>query len=442
MPGTGNYVRLVSIAVVIYPHAPSVQGFVTELRRGFLPTIQTGCSSATSLLAYHPLSTALEQIANERSIRDSSYRKLSWLDPTTASPRLSQDIAVDKDASQAGPNTASEEVLPLYPLQAVYVPTETSLKHSHFTNYTLNNVEPRNIRMALDLWDNKTASNRRFCSVLRCVDSGRLATIGTVLRIVALETQYGAVDPTIVLRVIVKCVAEELVEIAGIENPEAATQEARLLGRPEYLQARIKKRTLPEEADDFRSGEAQWLVQFTQDYHAVRNFYLGGVGTKDIPHFALSTVEDSLPIWTEADFTPCKFWQIAETWQRLCYTVREGRQIMLSSNRNELMVTAALGKGGPLQLPIHMEDLSVNERQAIQTLEEKARDAWLELRLDPCMDFQILIALPTHHERVAFLANLVSRERRRLTELALSSPIEKRVDETSELPRKGAWFFE
>jgi hypothetical protein len=58
------------------------------------------------------------------------------------------------------------------------------------------------------------------------------------------------------------------------------------------------------------------------------------------------------------------------------------------------------------------------------------------------MDFQILIALPTHHERVAFLANLVSRERRRLTELALSSPIEKRVDETSELPRKGAWFFE
>lgn len=123
MPGTGNYVRLVSIAVVI--HAPSVQGFVTELRRGFLPTIQTECSSATSLLAYHPLSTALEQIANERSIRDSSYRKLSWLDPTTASPRLSQDIAVDKDASQAGPNTASEEVLPLYPLQAVYVPTET-----------------------------------------------------------------------------------------------------------------------------------------------------------------------------------------------------------------------------------------------------------------------------------------------------------------------------
>ena len=82
----------------------------------------------------HSLITAMEALAEERSVTDLAYRDLQWFDPSTQR----DDIPTDDRISIT---------MPLYPLPAVYLPTTA-------VNHTLNNVEPRNIQMAL--WILKT----------------------------------------------------------------------------------------------------------------------------------------------------------------------------------------------------------------------------------------------------------------------------------------------
>ena len=118
------------------------------------------------------------------------------------------------------------------------------------------------------------------------------------------------------------------------------------------------------------------------------------------------------------------FWSMAQEWQSVCMTHREGQQIILGSDRNEHLVAAArqqLPRGEILTLPIHIEDIQhPRVRERIQYLDVQAQTYHEQSHLDPILDFQLLFGLPTITSRYKYLAILVSRERQRLLQLASS----------------------
>ena len=75
-----------------------------------------------------------------------------------------------------------------------------------------------------------------------------------------------------------------------------------------------------------------------------------------------------------------EFWRVAKVWQSLCETVREGKQLALVADRNELLVAAAIRKGGgPLKLPVHVEDVDPMDRMRVQALELRAQERWFDM---------------------------------------------------------------
>ena len=379
---------------------------IASLAAAFAPRL-TSTRLATSRHAFL-LNTAFEWLAVERSM-DNKYGNFSWFNPS------------DRSVSDHDDN---EEIMPLYPLGATYLPS--------MTNHTLINVEPRNIQMVQDLKE-----GGRFCVTLAASDSGRLASVGTVMRILELEPHECEGE---IKRVIVKCCAERLVDICGILNPKAANLERRLLHPRDYLKARVRQREV--DAQRFAPVECGAIVaKILNDYHWVRTAYLNGVGTREIPPFALEHLSHALPEWNVEDLSnDLGFWDAALVWQTLCYTVREGRQINLSADRNELMVAAASAKGGPLKLPIHVADLSPADRFRLQELERQAQSDFLAMGLDPCLDFQVMIAMSSFKDRLEFLSKLISRERRRLEEVAMRPVAEDENSDEFQMNRTGAWF--
>lgn len=375
---------------------------------GFIPQKPSTLRLSTKKHAF-PLNTALEWLAIERSM-EQKYGNFGWF---VVSDRPANECDDDDDNDDS-------ETLPLYPLGATYLPS--------MTNHTLNNVEARNIQMAQDLHQ-----GGRFCVTLAATDTGRLASVGTVMRILELEPHEREGQ---VKRIIVKCRAEELVDIEGIINPEAADREHRLRHPKDYLKAKVRRRVIEptplEECEEIISN-------IIEDYNYVRATYLDGVGASDLPPFALEHLAQALPAWNANDLTTDSgFWEAALVWQTLAYTVREGRQMILSADRNELMVAAASAKG-PLKLPIHVSDLSPTDRFRLQELERQAQSDFLEMGLDPCLDFQVMLAMDDFKNRLKSLSKLISRERRRLEELALEPAAERELDEQPR-NRTGAWF--
>jgi hypothetical protein len=348
------------------------------------------------------LNTAFEWLAVERAM-DQPYGNFSWF------------AASDRPIS-GGDET---ETMPLYPLGATYLPS--------LANHSLNNVEPRNIKMAQDLQE-----GGRFCVVLVALDTGRLASVGTVMRIVELEPQE---QVGVVRRITVRCCAEELVDICGICNPEIASPESRLRRSRDYLKAYVRTRIMEPPA-----MECQYVATtIVNDYEAVRSAYLHGNGARNLPPFALQHLVEALPPWKEEEImTEVGFWKAAQVWQTLCYTIREGRQITLSADRNELMVAAASAKGGPLKLPIHAEDLSPADRFQLIEMERQAQTDFVQLGLDPCLDFQVLLGMTRFDDRLEFLSRIIARERKRLE--SITPDLVDQKDKGDEEKRKGAWF--
>lgn len=407
-------------------------------------------SSKVLTLSAHSLQTSLEFLADERCMRDAdaAYKGLHWFDPT-------QSIDLGED----GDKDDSCLTLPLYPLSATYLPAMG-------VNHTLNNVQPKNICMALDL-ASATSTDTRFCVALNTVDTGKIATVGVVMRV--LQVQPQEVDGRVV-RVTVTCCCEDIVNILRVENPDAASLENRIRRSDDYLMARVQpfhshssspvslessstttttttttgSTTTPTTSreDGSDSGVARKLVD---DYNAVRKIYLDGTGKNDLPPFALATLTKDLPALSLSSSSSlltdtALFWQTAQMWQTLCYTVREGRQMRLSVDRNEIMIAAAMKKGGPLKLPVHMEDLGPADRRQLEEMEVEAQREWVELGLDPCLDFQVLLTLIETEDRIAFLARMINRERLRLEEVARQPALLVEEKAEQEPRRKGAWF--
>ncbi|KAL3906182.1 MAG: hypothetical protein SGILL_009375 [Bacillariaceae sp.] len=263
----------------------------------------------------------------------------------------------------------------------------------------------------------------RFCAVLRAMDTGRIASIGTIMRIVDAEEQlhYGTED---IARIRLTCQAEGLVEIRGIENG-AGWSEKRLTKSSEYLLARVRPTTKEDDTDDVTvlSEKLQALVK---ELRTIKTMYQLDLGAEDYPPGSLpkigEAIQDDCIADTEGSSSMTElddaFWRLAQEWQSVCYTLRQGQQSLLSAERNERMVDAACKKGGPLKLPIHMSDLEADERQEIQRMEMEAQERHIELGIDPVLDFQVLVSLPSLDERIDWLGKIMSREQKRLAEVA------------------------
>ena len=432
-------------------------------------------TAGSSRSALSSLTTALEWIAEDREQRSKAnnsttknipYQSITWIDPSSSSSSPS-DLLASRISNES---RSGEWIMPLYPLEATYLPSGT--------NHTLNNVEPRNIQMALDLLqdqdendgDGNGAPVRSFCAVLRAVDTGRITSLGTILRILEARPQYNENDD--IVRIQLHCCTEKdvLVEVMGIENPKAASRESRLRKSPEYLRARVRPirfndigtaETIDFTTNDSKDGEQQeqqqMINQLSRDWDLVKTMYSLGIGSQQLlPPDSLTKLAMGIPDWrvlTSSNDGISSFWKIAEAWQSICYTIREGQRQYWLAERNEQMVAASIAQGGPLKLPIHLEDLPPVVRQNLQQLDCQAQERFWDRGLDPCLDFYILLTLPTMNDRISFLAGLVARERSKLEELArdytsTTKSVEEEVydDDEDELdglpppPRRGAWF--
>ncbi|GAX15553.1 hypothetical protein FisN_6Hh149 [Fistulifera solaris] len=350
----------------------------TDVSTCFQPPTRMIRHRASSTLYYaFSLTSALESCIGDKDI-------LPWINTTD-----NTDVDDDIDSSHC-------RTVPLYPLAACYLPTG---------QHQLRNIEPRNLKMANDL-----GINGRFCVVCSAVDTGRIAAVGTMFRILHMDPQTDPVSGQL-LRILLTCEAEDLVNIRAIQNPKAAKWENRLQHSEEYLMATVCSR--PNTTSNPQNNIQQLNQAILEDYNRVSHMYRDGTGAETLPPFTRERLEFVLPTRSAMDDNEASFWQMAQDWQTLCYTVREGHQIRLMSDRNELLIDAAIAKGGPLNLPVHVEDLLLEDRQKVQELEVVAQQQWLSLQLDPTMDFQVLLSLETYEERLQYFANMVHRERNR-----------------------------
>jgi len=245
------------------------------------------------------------------------------------------------------------------------------------------------------------------------------------------------VEEDMIRKIRVTCRPVATVVIASIVNPQAASWESQIRKSPDYLKALVKYR---EDLADFAANH-ELVTSILDDYNTVRDLYLSGVGTQNLPPYALENLKESLPAWTIQNFgTDNGFWFSLEQWQTLCNTVRDQQQAILSTDRNEIMIAAASAKGGPLKLPIHISDLPPDVRRRLQDMEVRAQADFVKMGMDPCLDFQVLLSLPSYTEKLQFISIMVSRERRRLETLQRQDPPPDPFRIAKEPARRGAWF--
>jgi len=448
--------------------------------------------------------TQQEEIVATRADWDPYTDFIQWVDPSL--PLQNQlDNSIDDDECVL-------QDMPLYPLDAVYLPYGNTVADGALTEYHyLNNVEPRNLHMAMDL----TSSDHRekgippvFCAVLRASDTGRIATVGTILRIVEATDESGRdlwgaeqsspSSEALPQRIRVKCVVEDIASICEVLNPDAATSRARILRSDEYIRVKVKRRSSTRSIDAKGEDDASvdtgsmstmelisaYKAKIAEDYRMIKIIYEIGVGSQLLPLNGLSEMVSAMPLVEDFDAKnedgedggggtataseqSARRWllTVVQTWQSVCYTWRAGRQALLAADRNELMIDAACRNGGPLKLPVHMADLSPEDRRNIEGVDLAAQHDYLQLRLDPTLDFQVLLSMLWSSSSLSmssrldfatepwrWVSRLLAQERKRLEDLAAqptAAPIsslgtdggdDELVDEDLMLPN--GWFFD
>jgi hypothetical protein len=446
--------------------------------------------SLLSTQRYFHLTSAIEEERTTNVPDDNNYytsgEQIQWFDlqqfsnPTLTSTKLQDMDDVDR--------SSWIETMPLYPLPAVHVPDRDNM------DCTLWNMERRNIQMALDLeLDISLSSNNAsvvvdataamtkglICLVLQAKDTGRIVNVGTIVRILhirkepkydipAVDLMGSSNDSSHYRRVILTCTPVAIADILQIENPYAALTEYRYRHPNEYLMATVQYRKEINIHDNPRLKSDAALVnmeqslccQIQENFNRVRSLYIDTkIATQDWPPQMVSKLQsgnDTLPCMITSPtllLSPVTFWSMAQSWQSLCDTVRTAHEMILVSNRNEYMVDAAIRQGGPLQLPVHMEDLRrIEDRRFVLELERTAQQQWLDMQLDPCIDFQMLLTFRHHGDRLHYFSKMVERECYRLEDLASH---EQRNTETDSRQlqdddcnnqvknnpiQKGAWF--
>ena len=336
------------------------------------------------------LDTSLEWLAKERHETDGHY-PIDWID----------------DHSTSTSSCEEETILqvPLYPLGAVFTP------HSG-ENHTLVNTEQRNVQMANDLVAGKWERSL-FCVTLRARDTNRYASVGTLMRLIDTEdrsisgarTWPGDILPTL-NRVVVTCEAVGIVDIVNVENGQH-------LDKDDYRIANVRLRSFANEATH---GKPEEIDQIVADYQRVRSTYINSqsLASNELPKFARKAVHE-LPELDSLD-DELDFWKLVDTWQVLCNTIRQAKQTQLQGVINEISVQVAMEskKKGPLELPVKRKSLPSNVQKQLEEMEQSAAADFVQLGMEPILDFQEILSMSDRHERIRKLAVMIRRERARL----------------------------
>ena len=382
--------------------------------------IASTTSSSLSMSNAADLHTGYEWLARDKidayCDEMSATDELKWMDIETGQTGDSVDPRYKTGGGTDDSDSVYVEMidpimqLPLYPLPAVHLPTPGQI-------HTLNNVEPRNIRMANDLIDPDKGSgfDGRFCVTLRASDTGRIAQTATLMRLVNVTRQESFDGSLLAIRV--ECVAEGLVEVQQIINPNCWSKEQRIKKSDEYLVANVR----PMGEDNMRKGDDDILVvqaiaeKAAHDFDFVRRVYSSkdGISTNELPEWAIDAVRSNLPSLSARDFVD-SFWQCAEHWQQLSNTIRMVIRSELNSDVNEITIDEACKLGGPLKLPVHRSELPIDVQKRLNGMEEAAAQNFIELGNDPIVSFQIILSMKNGLDRLNYLALLISRERQRL----------------------------
>ena len=381
-----------------FSSAPPADCSANNERLSASVTIKTSlCSHSDHRQFTSDLDTSLEWLAKERQDNDDNY-PIEWLD-TQHLTSENIDI-IDK-----------EEILrvPLYPLPAVYTP------HSG-ENHTIVNTEPRNVQMARDLVAGKWGDRSLFCVTLRARDTHRLASVGTLMRLIDTEdrsiagarTWPGNILPTL-NRVVVTCQAVGIVDIVNVENGHNNLAES------EYRVVNVKLRSFTNEATKGKTEEMDSMThQIVTDYQKVRSTYINSqsLASNELPKFARKAVHE-LPDLNKLD-DELDYWKLVDTWQVLCNTIRQAKQTQLQGVINEISVQVAMEAKGPLELPVKRRNLPEHVQKQLEEMEQQASADYVELGMEPILDFQEIISMKDSLDRVRKLAAMMKRERARL----------------------------
>lgn len=347
------------------------------------------------------LSTAYEWLADEKEL------DLEWLNPASVIDNQSCDEYNDDTGYH------HIQCMPLYPLEACYIPVliDKDKENIDEIDYVfLRNVEPRNVKMALDMIEEmKEKVSAKFCAVLKAVDTGCIATVGTILEIVDFDEQF-LWDGKTIARIVLKCIPVERVKILKVLNPNAWSRENRLLQLDEYLKANVALFKNDLESTQFHDDDVSCILM---EYEAVKNIYeTNDIVTKSFPPFAIEAISNlpQMNIITDEK----SFWNAARVWQLLCFTIKEANRVNLQSIIDEKTISAAIQKGGPLNLPIHREELPFDVRIELNSLEETAAKRFIGIEMEPCLNFQHLLATRNLSTRISLLKEMIVNERLRL----------------------------
>jgi len=404
-------------------------------------------------LLANDLNSAYEWLSDERFL-DPGYSNLEWIDLDVKKRSIISETKREENSSNNNNNNNNNNKvkdddiitmrnLPLYPLGAVYLPSRT-------TNHTLI-IEPQNLQMAKDLLSSFTQNNHNgdddeeaknmldgplFCAVLRTMDTGRIASIGTVLRILEADPPppYDLDDGKKgdrMERIRLTCQAQEIVMIEDILNPEAFGRERRIRKSTEYLRAWVRPLPTTEKTDQNAAFVAavddfqEEIATLINNFNMIKTIYQLQIGSQGFPPSMLFELGNAMTTWSIETFqSEMSFWEACQEWQSICYTLKHGKQALLSSNRNELMIRSIKG---PLNLPIHMDNLDPSTRREVEQMEMEAQRDYLGLRMDPCLDFQALLSMLSYRERLRWLSQRVAYERRRLEMVASETSRARRM---------------
>ncbi|KAL7463399.1 hypothetical protein ACHAXS_003776 [Conticribra weissflogii] len=347
-------------------------------------------------------------------------------------------------------NVSDWKTMPLYPLGEVHVPFSGE-------NHTLINTEPRNVKMARDIVDGKWNKNL-FCVALRARDTDRIASVGTIMQLIHADESNSTPSRE---RVKVTCRAVGIASIVNVTNPYV--WEGKNGDRKEYLVAQVKIRQMmtneftscEKDEDDYdcndksRSAihdihqngngtknnsndqntnstisEQQPLPipdQIIRNYQKIKSIYKNSrsIANSELPNFARD-VMTTMPDYTDPQMIhdETEFWKLVDTWQKMCNTVKHIKRYRLQGYVNEILIEVAESmakkKGEPLELPVRREQMPEWVQKQIESMEEKASKEFMELGMDPVLDFQEILIMKGHWERVRKLAGMVERERLRL----------------------------
>ena len=283
-------------------------------------------------------------------------------------------------------NAPSTVRYPLYPLRATYMPCGS---------VELRNTEPRNVRMCKE-------TEYFVASLLNAEDGASCAAVGTLLRIDGVENatrdNTGQVlarprDAPRALRV--RCTAVGRRRLVGIRNGDAYFDAgARLRG--EFL------------VGDFADYEDEESADATPDAASALAFLarsLQGDERKVVEEAAtLATAETS--------------WEALELWQRYCTTRLATAAVDARADRDELLIDAALRRGGAITVPVDITTLPPDDRRRILENDERASDALRQMELADATAFQALLEERSATARLAALAAGALREGSRLAQRA------------------------